>query len=140
MQLLAEAPAVAVNARDGVVAEVELVQGREPIERAAVHFHQAVVLQVPATTAPGRVRTDSPRGAHSLPDGQEMSNYSASDTGQHRGPNNSVRDNCGVCLCTCVCACVPVQKTGKPTWMLSLPRQTEREFRGQGDASWKQPF
>lgn len=48
MQLLTEAPPVALNSRDGVVAEVQLMQGREAVEGAAVHFHQAVVLQVPA--------------------------------------------------------------------------------------------
>lgn len=48
MQLLTEAPPVALNAGDGVVAEVQLMQGREAVEGAAVHFHQAVVLQVPA--------------------------------------------------------------------------------------------
>lgn len=56
MQLLAEAPAVTVNAGDGVVAEVKLMQGREAIERATVHFHQAVGLQVPAMTATCRVK------------------------------------------------------------------------------------
>lgn len=50
MQLLAEAPAVTLNSRDGVVAEVQLVQGCEAIEGAAVHFHQTVVLQVPTET------------------------------------------------------------------------------------------
>lgn len=57
MQLLAEAPALAVNAGDGIVAEVELMQGREAVERAAVHFYQAVVFQVPATTAMHRMKT-----------------------------------------------------------------------------------
>lgn len=56
MQLLAEAPAVTVNAGDGVIAEVKLMQGREAIERATVHFHQAVGLQVPAMTATRRVK------------------------------------------------------------------------------------
>lgn len=50
MQLLTEAPAIALNPRDGVVAEVQLVQGCEAVEGAAVHFHQAVVLQVPTKT------------------------------------------------------------------------------------------
>lgn len=60
VQLLAEAPAVPVDPRDGVVAEVELVQGGEAVERAAVHFHQAVVLQVPARTTACPVRTELP--------------------------------------------------------------------------------
>lgn len=50
MQPLTEAPAVTLNPRDGVVAEVQLVQGCEAIEGATVHFHQAVGLQVPADT------------------------------------------------------------------------------------------
>lgn len=50
LQPLAEAPAVSVNAGDGVATQVELVQGREAVERAAVHLHQAVGLQVPAMT------------------------------------------------------------------------------------------
>lgn len=58
VQLLAEAPAVAVDPGDGVVAEVQLVQGREAVQRAAVHLRQAVVLQVPATTAPCAVSAD----------------------------------------------------------------------------------
>lgn len=57
MQLLAEAPAITVNAGDGVVAEVKLMQGREAVERATVHFHQAVGLQVPAMTVTCRVKT-----------------------------------------------------------------------------------
>lgn len=48
VQLLAEAPAVALNSGDGVVAEVQLVQGCEAIKGATIHFHQAVVLQVSA--------------------------------------------------------------------------------------------
>lgn len=47
---MTEAPAVTLNSRDGVVAEVQLVQGCEAVEGAAVHFHQAVVLQVPTET------------------------------------------------------------------------------------------
>lgn len=50
VQLLTEAPAITLNSRDGVVAEVQLVQACEAIEGAAVYFHQAVVLQVPAET------------------------------------------------------------------------------------------
>lgn len=65
MQLLAEAPAITVNAGDGVVAEVKLMQGREAIERATVHFHQAVGLQVPAMTATRRVKADVACGTHS---------------------------------------------------------------------------
>lgn len=61
MQLLAEAPAVTADTGDGVVAEVELVQGREAVERAAVHFHQAVVLQMPAMTSTRRVTMARPR-------------------------------------------------------------------------------
>lgn len=53
MQPLTEAPAVTLNPSDGVVAEVELVQGCEAIEGAAVHFHQAVGLQVPTETHTG---------------------------------------------------------------------------------------
>lgn len=48
VQLLAEAPAIALNSGDGVVAEVQLVQGCEAVEGAAIHFHQAVVFQVSA--------------------------------------------------------------------------------------------
>lgn len=59
MQLRAEAPAFTVNASDGVAAEVELVQGREAVEPTPVHLHQAVVLQVPATTV-HRVRAGPP--------------------------------------------------------------------------------
>lgn len=47
MQLLTEAPAIGVDASDGVVTEVKLVQRRQAVERATVHFCQAVVLQVP---------------------------------------------------------------------------------------------
>lgn len=47
---MTEAPAVTLNSRDGVVAEVQLVQGCEAVEGATVHFHQAVVLQVPTET------------------------------------------------------------------------------------------
>lgn len=47
MQLLAEAPAIGVDARYGVVAEVKLVQRGKAIERATVHFCQAVIFQVP---------------------------------------------------------------------------------------------
>lgn len=46
MQLLAEAPAIGVDAGYGVVAEVELVQRGKAIERATVHFCQAVIFQV----------------------------------------------------------------------------------------------
>lgn len=46
MQLLAEAPAIGVDAGYGVVAEVKLVQRGEAIERATVHFCQAVILQM----------------------------------------------------------------------------------------------
>lgn len=53
MQPLTEAPAITLNPSDGVVAEVQLVQGCEAIEGAAVHFHQAVGLQVPAETHSG---------------------------------------------------------------------------------------
>lgn len=48
MQLLAEAPAIGVDAGYGVVAEVELVQRGKAIQRATVHFCQAVVFQMPA--------------------------------------------------------------------------------------------
>lgn len=48
VQLLAEAPAIALNSGDGVVAEVQLVQGCEAVEGAAIHFHQAVIFQVSA--------------------------------------------------------------------------------------------
>lgn len=58
VQLLAEAPAIAVDPGDGVVAKVQLVQGREAVQRAAVHLCQAVVLQVPATTVPRAVSAD----------------------------------------------------------------------------------
>lgn len=58
VQLLAEAPAIAVDPGDGVVAKVQLVQGREAVQRAAVHLRQAVVLQVPATTVPRAVSAD----------------------------------------------------------------------------------
>lgn len=80
MQLLAEAPAVAADAGDGVVAEVELVQGCEAVERAAVHLHQAVVFQVPATTA-----TRSP-----WPE-------------QGAGAQDSMTVHKGVCACAHVC-------------------------------------
>ena len=50
MQPLAEAPAITVDPGDGVVAEMELVQSREAVERATVHLCQAVDLQVPAKT------------------------------------------------------------------------------------------
>lgn len=53
MQPLTEAPAVSLNPGDGVVAEVQLLQGCEAIEGAAVHVHQAVGLQVPAETHTG---------------------------------------------------------------------------------------
>lgn len=53
MQLWAEAPAFSVDAGDGVAAQVELVQGREAVQPASAHLRQAVVLQVPATTAHG---------------------------------------------------------------------------------------
>jgi hypothetical protein len=56
MQLLTEAPPITMNARDGVVAEIQLVQGREAIQGAAVHFHQAVGLQVPTMTATHRLK------------------------------------------------------------------------------------
>lgn len=46
MQLLAEAPAIGVDAGDGVVAQVQLVQRGKAIERATVHFCQAVIFQV----------------------------------------------------------------------------------------------
>lgn len=46
MQLLAEAPAVGVDAGDGVVAQVQLVQRGKAIERATVYFCQAVIFQV----------------------------------------------------------------------------------------------
>lgn len=46
MQLLAEAPAIGVDAGYGVVAEVKLVQRGEAIERATVHFCQAVIFQM----------------------------------------------------------------------------------------------
>lgn len=69
MQLLAEAPAIALNARDGVVAEVQLVQGCEAVEGAAVHLHQAVVLQVPAKTTHRMKRLSSSR----YPGGQAVS-------------------------------------------------------------------
>lgn len=58
VQLLAEAPAIAVDPGDGVVAKVQLVQGREAVQRAAIHLRQAVVLQVPATTVPRAVNED----------------------------------------------------------------------------------
>lgn len=47
MQLLTEAPAVRVDAGYGVVTEVKLVERWKAIERAAVYFCQAVVIQVP---------------------------------------------------------------------------------------------
>ena len=53
LQPLAEAPAVTVDSGDGVAAQVELLQGRQAVERAAVHLHQAVGLQVPAMTGHG---------------------------------------------------------------------------------------
>lgn len=62
VQLLAEAPAVSVDPGDGVVAEVQLVQGREAVQRAAVHLRQAVVLQVPATTDPRAVSVSADPG------------------------------------------------------------------------------
>lgn len=46
MQLLAEAPAIGVDAGYGIVAEVKLVQRGKAIERATVHFCQAVIFQV----------------------------------------------------------------------------------------------
>lgn len=46
MQLLAEAPAIGVDAGYGVVAEVKLVQRGKAIERATVHFCQAVIFQM----------------------------------------------------------------------------------------------
>lgn len=48
MQLLAEAPAIGVDAGYGVVAEVKLVERRKAVERATVYFCQAVILQVAA--------------------------------------------------------------------------------------------
>lgn len=53
VQLRAEAPAFSADAGDGVAAQEELVQGREAVQPASAHLRQAVVLQVPATTAHG---------------------------------------------------------------------------------------
>lgn len=75
MQLLTEAPPVALNAGDGVVAEVQLMQGREAVEGAAVHFHQAVVLQVPA----GRDTRDEETAAIRSPHRQQAGGQSGSD-------------------------------------------------------------
>lgn len=47
MQLLTEAPAIRVDARYGVVTEVKLVERWKAIERAAVYFCEAVIIQVP---------------------------------------------------------------------------------------------
>ena len=45
-ELLAELPPVRVDVGYGVVAEEELLQGAQAVQRAAVHFPQAVVVQV----------------------------------------------------------------------------------------------
>lgn len=46
-QSLAEAPALRVKVRDGVVGEVELQERLQTIKRAAVHLPQTVIVQVP---------------------------------------------------------------------------------------------
>lgn len=45
-QLLAELPAIGIDAGYGVVTEEELLKRSQPIQGAAVHLAQAVVLQV----------------------------------------------------------------------------------------------
>lgn len=49
-QLLAELPGVGLDPADGVVAEVELLQGQQPVQPALIHLRQVVVVQLPADT------------------------------------------------------------------------------------------
>lgn len=115
MQLRAEAPAFTVNASDGVAAQVQLMQGREAVEPASAHLHQAVVLQVPAKTAhrresglsrlptaphagsplrPTRVGTEEQptvqerRGGLGAGGGAACSRVSGKDMGRTREPNS----------------------------------------------------
>ena len=54
-ELLAELPAVRVDLGYGVVAEEELLQGAQAVQRAAVHLPQAVVVQVTVEQVQGSV-------------------------------------------------------------------------------------
>lgn len=83
LQPLAEAPAVTADSGDGVAAQVELLQGRQAVERAAVHLHQAVGLQVPAMTG------------HGGEGGPSASDTGAGDDGQTRRGAASVQVDSG---------------------------------------------
>lgn len=49
-QLLAELPGVRLDPADGVMAEVELLQGQQAVQPALIHLRQVVVVQLPADT------------------------------------------------------------------------------------------